>query len=135
MERLADRSNPLPGLAKCALEPIQIIGHIQPHGVLFALSEPDLIVRHVSTNVSTLLGMSPDILLGCSFETVLGARLFETFRSKILSHEPSLAKPLYVPISGREIEMHAIAHRHDGVLIVELELVQGTHSLEPLELN
>jgi chemotaxis family two-component system sensor kinase Cph1 len=135
MERLAERSNPLPGLAKCALEPIHIIGHIQPHGLLFALSEPDLIVRHVSTNVSTLLGMSPDTLLGCSFEKVLGAQLFETFRSQILSDEPFLAKPLYVPVRGRGIEMHAIAHRHDGVLIVELELVHGTHSLEPLELN
>ena len=50
MERLAERSDPVPGLAKCALEPIQIIGRIQPHGLLFALSEPDLIVRHVSTN-------------------------------------------------------------------------------------
>jgi diguanylate cyclase (GGDEF)-like protein len=135
MERLAERSGLPPGLANCALEPIQIIGHIQPHGVLFALSEPDLIVRHVSTNVSTLLGMSPDILLGCSFETVLGAQLFETFRSQILSDEPFLAKPLCVPVIGRGIEMHAIAHRHDGVLIVELELVHGTHSLEPLELN
>jgi len=135
MERLAERSNPLPGLAKCALEPIQIIGHIQPHGLLFALSEPDLIVRHVSTNVSGLLGISPDILLGCSFETVLGAQLFETFRSQILSDEPFLAKPLSFRVSGRGIEMHAIAHRHDGVLIVELELVHGAHSLEPLELN
>jgi diguanylate cyclase (GGDEF)-like protein len=135
MERLAERSALLPGLAKCALEPIQIIGHIQPHGLLFALSEPDLIVRHVSTNISTMLGMSPDILLGHSFETVLGARLFKTFRSQILSDEPFLAKPLFVPVSARGIEMHAIAHRHDGVLIVELELVRGTHSLEPLELN
>jgi len=135
MERSAERSDPLPGVAQCALEPIQIIGHIQPHGLLFALSEPDLIVRHVSSNVSTLLGMSPDILLGCSFETVLGTQLFETFQSQILSNEPFLAKPLYVPISGRGIEMHAIAHRYDGALIVELELVHGTHSLEPLELN
>jgi two-component system, chemotaxis family, sensor kinase Cph1 len=135
MERLAERSNPLPGLAKCALEPIHIIGHIQPHGLLFALSEPDLSVSHVSTNVSTLLGMSPDLLLGCSFETVLGAQLFETFRSQILSDEPFLAKPFYVPGRGRGIKMHATAHRHDGVLIVELELVHGTHSLEPLELN
>jgi chemotaxis family two-component system sensor kinase Cph1 len=135
MERSAERSNPLPDLAKCALEPIQIIGHIQPHGLLFALSEPDLIVRHVSANVSTLLGMSPESLLGCPFETVLGAQLFETFRSQISNDEPFLAKPLCFPVTGRGIEMHAIAHRQDGVLIVELELVHGTHSLEPLELN
>ena len=117
MERSAERSDPLPGVAQCALEPIQIIGHIQPHGLLFALSEPDLIVRHVSSNVSTLLGMSPDILLGCSFEKVLGTQLFETFRSQILSDEPFLAKPLCVPVIGRGIEMHAIAHRHEAFLL------------------
>jgi len=135
MERSAEVCDSLPNLAKCALEPIQIIGHIQPHGLLFALSEPDLIVRQVSANVSTLLGMSPGSLLGHSFETVLGAPLFETFRSQILSDEPFLAKPLYVPVTSRGTEMLATAHRYDGVLIVELELVHGTHSLGPLELN
>jgi diguanylate cyclase (GGDEF)-like protein len=135
MEHLAERSNSLPGLAACSQEPIQIIGHIQPHGLLFALSEPDLIVRQVSTNVSTLLGMSPDLLLGDSFQSVLGAQLFETFRSQTLSGEPFVASSLCLPVRDRGIAMHAIAHRHDGVLIVELELVDGTHSLKPLELN
>jgi diguanylate cyclase (GGDEF)-like protein len=135
MEHLAERSNSLPGLAACSQEPIQIIGHIQPHGLLFALSEPDLIVRHVSTNVSTLLGMSAELLLGHSFQSVLGAPLFETFQSQTLSDESFLANPLCVPVRDRGIEMHAIAHRHDGVLITELELVEGTHSIKPLELN
>jgi diguanylate cyclase (GGDEF)-like protein len=135
MERSAERSNSLPDLAKCALEPIQIIGHIQPHGLLFALSEPDLIVRQVSANVTPLLGMSPESLLGCAFEAVLGAPLFETFRSQISSDKPFMTKSFCFPVASRGIEMQATAHRHDGVLIVELELVRGTHSLEPLELN
>jgi len=135
MERFAEPSNPLPGLLQCAMEPIQIIGHIQPHGLLVALSEPDLIVRHVSTNIFSLLGISPDTLLGASFETILGTPLYETFRSQILSDKPLLAKPICVPVGDRGIEMHATAHRHDGVLIVELELVHGAHSLESLELT
>ena len=135
MEFLAERINPLPNLAECAREPIQIIGHIQPHGLLFALSEPDLIVRQVSVNVVALLGMSPETLLGCSIESVLGAQQFETFRSQVSSDEPLSAKRLRIPANGRAIEMHCIAHRHDGVLIVELDLAHGTHSLEPLELD
>jgi chemotaxis family two-component system sensor kinase Cph1 len=135
MERLVEPSHPLPGLAKCAVEPIHIIGHIQPHGLLLALSEPDLVVRHLSANVSALLGMSPRSLLGRSLETALGGPLFEMFQHQISSGEPFLAKPLCFSVSGREIEMQATAHRHDGVLIVELELLHGAHSLKPLELD
>jgi diguanylate cyclase (GGDEF)-like protein len=135
MEGLVEPSHPLLGLEKCALEPIHMLGLIQPHGLLFALSEPDLVVRHVSANVSALLGMSPQSLLGRSLETVLGVPLFEMFQHQISSGEPFLAKPLCFSVSGREIEMQATTNRHDGVLIVELELVHGAHSLKPLELN
>jgi len=135
MANLAEPITPITDLRGCALEPIQIIGHIQPHGLLFALSEPDLIIRQVSINVSTLLGMSPETLLGCSIESVLGAQQFDTFRSQVLNNEPLSAKLLRIPANGRALEMHCIAHRRDGVLIVELDLVQGTHSLEPLELD
>jgi len=135
MANLAEPIIPIFDLAGCALEPIHFIGYIQPHGLLFALSEPDLIIRQVSTNVSTLLEMSPETLLGCSIDRVLGAEQFETFRSQVLNNEPLSAKLLRIPANGRAVEMHCIAHRHDGVLIVELDLVQGTHSLEPLELD
>jgi light-regulated signal transduction histidine kinase (bacteriophytochrome) len=37
--------------ARCAQEQVQLIGRIQPHAVLFALSEPDLLVQQVSGNV------------------------------------------------------------------------------------
>jgi light-regulated signal transduction histidine kinase (bacteriophytochrome) len=63
------------GLDRCAQEPVHIIGQIQPHGMLFAISEPDLIVRQVSANVSALLGMAPETILDRSFEAVLGAQL------------------------------------------------------------
>jgi len=59
-------------LERCAQEPIHVIGSIQPHGVLFALSEPDLVVRQVSTNVFDFYGITLDSLLGKSFEMVLG---------------------------------------------------------------
>ena len=70
MAHLAEPINPIPDLTGCALEPIQIIGHIQPHGLLFALSEPDLLVKQVSTNITTLLGVSPESVLDRAFEAV-----------------------------------------------------------------
>jgi diguanylate cyclase (GGDEF)-like protein len=135
MAQLAESINRNPALSACALEPIQIIGHIQPHGLLFALSEPDLMVQQVSANISTVLGVSPETLLGCSIESVLGTTQFHSFRSEVLTGEPFSAKLCRIPAEGRVIEMHCVAHRHDGVLIVELDPVLGTHSIEPLELD
>ena len=38
-------------LDNCAREPIHVPGSIQPRGVLLAVTEPDLVVRHASENV------------------------------------------------------------------------------------
>jgi light-regulated signal transduction histidine kinase (bacteriophytochrome) len=52
-------SNVAEQLDQCAQEQVQLIGHIQPHGLLFALSEPDLTVRQVSSNVDSVLVSPP----------------------------------------------------------------------------
>ena len=57
---------------RCAQEPIHIIGRIQSHGMLFALSEPDLVVRAASVNAAEVLGLAMDAIVGASFESVLG---------------------------------------------------------------
>ena len=120
---------------KCAREPIHIIGHIQSHGMLFALSEPDLVVRQVSVNVSALLGSPPETLLDRTFEDVLGAQQFALFRSLALSKVALEEKPLPVQLAGGALAVLCAAHRRDGVLIVELELQDGAFSFEPLSLN
>jgi chemotaxis family two-component system sensor kinase Cph1 len=54
----------LVGLDDCAQEPIHVPGAVQPHGVLFVLREPQLIILQVSENVGLFLGISPEGLLG-----------------------------------------------------------------------
>jgi light-regulated signal transduction histidine kinase (bacteriophytochrome)/CheY-like chemotaxis protein len=120
---------------RCAQEPVQLIGCIQPHGLLFALGEPDLLVRQVSTNIADLLGMSPETVLGQSLERVLGPQQFERLRSQLLSGVPRASCLVRVPRSGSLLEMNCITHRYDGVLIAELELREGAHSLEPLDID
>jgi light-regulated signal transduction histidine kinase (bacteriophytochrome)/CheY-like chemotaxis protein len=132
MENFKEASIPL--LDRCAQEPIHIIGHIQGHGLLFALSEPDLIIRQVSANVFVLLGFSPEMLLGQPFEIVLGAQ-FERFRAQVLNEGGIGTTPLRVIVGGSPVEMNCISHRQDDVLIAELEMIQGAHSLEPLNLD
>ena len=134
---IVEQRGTLPDLDRSAQEQVQIIGSIQPHGVLFALSEADLVVRQVSANISLLLGISPDLVLGRSFEAVLGAEQFARFRSQVLGGEPLAATQLRVPVSGSalEMQMYCAPHRHDGVLLAELEPSQGAHSLEPLDID
>ncbi len=120
---------------RCAMEPVQLIGRIQSHGLLFVLSEPDLQVQQVSSNVSALLGMSLEETLGRSFQDVLGEQQFESFRSQALTGEPFAASPANIIHRGSTLETYCIAHRHDDVLIVELELREGAHSLGPLNVD
>ena len=125
----------VPGLDRCAQEQVQIIGQIQPHGLLFALSEPDLVVRQVSANISAFLGMSPESVLDRPFESVLGAQLFEAFHAQLTSDAGSSVASFHIPQRGSAVEAQCIAHRQDGVLIVELEPIEGAHSLAPLDFD
>jgi diguanylate cyclase (GGDEF)-like protein len=119
-------------LDRCAREPIHIIGHIQAHGLLFALSEPDLTVRQVSANVGALIGLTPASVLGQSFENVVGPRQFEAFRALVRTNDFQAPDPIRMFAGDKKHEMNCVAHRQDGMLIVELELRRGAHSLEPL---
>jgi light-regulated signal transduction histidine kinase (bacteriophytochrome)/CheY-like chemotaxis protein/HPt (histidine-containing phosphotransfer) domain-containing protein len=125
----------VPDLDRCAQEQVQIIGQIQPHGLLFALSEPDLVVRQVSANISAFLGMSPELVLDRPFESVLGAQLFEAFHAQLTSDAGSSVASFHIPQRGSAVEAQCIAHRQDGVLIVELEPIEGAHSLAPLDFD
>lgn len=125
---------PLSDLDQCAREPVHTIGQIQPHGLLFAISEPDLIVRQVSANVLDFLGVSPQVVLGNSAKAALGAEQFEVFRSQVLGGDAP-SGPFRMRLGGRALEMDCMAHRQDGVLIAELELVDGAHSLAPVNVD
>jgi light-regulated signal transduction histidine kinase (bacteriophytochrome) len=115
---------------RCAQEPIHIIGHIQPHGLLFALSEPDLVVRQASANATDVLGIAADTLVGASFEMVLGAGHFAAFQAELHRDGAIAAHPLRVCLGPRAIEMSCIAHRNDDVLVVELEFLADAHTFD-----
>jgi light-regulated signal transduction histidine kinase (bacteriophytochrome)/CheY-like chemotaxis protein len=120
---------------RCAQEQVQIIGRIQSHGLLFALSEPDLIVRQVSANVSTVLGIRPEEVLGRSIRNVLGAEQFETFQSQLLDGPLIPAMPVRLPVGNSMLETYCIAHRQQEVLIVEFEFLEGARSLRTLDID
>ncbi|ROO32106.1 ATP-binding protein [Pseudomonas sp. 7SR1] len=106
-------------LANCADEPIRFPGAIQPHGVLVMLSEPDFVIRQVSANVSQLMGHDPEALLGQTLDVLLGpeqaAAILDARRIEA-GHDNA---PLDILVNRHRFD--ALVHRHQGVLIVELE--------------
>lgn len=112
-------------LDNCADEPIQFPGAIQPHGLLFTLSEPDWAVLQVSANVQTLLGMSPEQVVGRPLQDVLGDERVAAIRNASTQRSLTESQQLLMHFNG--IDFEAMLHRNEGVLVLELE-IQDPHA-------
>jgi len=107
-------------LANCADEPIRFPGAIQPHGLLLTLSEPALEIIQISANVETLLARPAEALIGQPLRNLLGddhaAAVSEALQQPVFAD----AGPLHFRLNG--IAFEGLLHRHQGVLILELEI-------------
>lgn len=110
-------------LTNCDKEPIHIPGSIQPHGVLFVLREPGLKITCVSESSAAMLGLAPSELLGRDLTELLepsqGAGLAQTLQGPDLRAINPLK--LTLTTAGEQRFFDAIAHRHKGHLLLELE--------------
>lgn len=115
-------------LANCADEPIRYPGAIQPHGLLVTLTEPDLRIQQISTNVHALFGLTAESLLGQPLCALTGDEAALAVRKA--SEYPSLseAPPLALSLQGGDYE--GLLHREEGVLVLELELKPDASALE-----
>jgi two-component system, chemotaxis family, sensor kinase Cph1 len=126
--------------AQCDAEPIHIPGGIQPHGYLLCLSTTFAIVQ-ASENVATLVGSPLEQLLGEPVDVVIGAaaaaRVMHAAATAMLDEAPLylgvISNPRFTPreaahqhlstaTDGPELDI--TMHRHDGNLIVELEVAR-----------
>ncbi|MEG5266232.1 ATP-binding protein [Pseudomonas sp. JDS28PS106] len=112
-------------LANCADEPIQYPGAIQPHGLLFTLSEPDWRIWQVSANVEALLGVAPETVVGQPLEDVLGEEWTSRIRELATAQLAGDVQQLLMSVNG--VEFEALLHRSQDVLVLELE-VQDPHA-------
>ncbi len=106
-------------LTNCDREPIHIPGRVQGHGVLLALSEPDLKVVQLSENLTSLTGLAAEKVLGSPIDHLVGREDIDRCRGWLLSPEVREASPIRLTVRG--VVFDATAHRHNGVLILELE--------------
>lgn len=107
-------------LTNCDREPIHIPGLVQAHGVLLALDE-NLYIKQISENCAVHFGKSAGELLNQPLEILLDEEFLDYFKTEILPQTIE-ANPVYlnpVNINGNFFE--AVAHRFQGVLILEFE--------------
>jgi two-component system, chemotaxis family, sensor kinase Cph1 len=111
-------------LSNCDRELVQFPGAIQGHGAMLIVDESNYIIRQVSENCGALIGLTAEDLLGKSIEQVFGARAPELLEQL---HRMSLENgPVHVvreSFAGSTKGVNIFAHRCDGVLILELELI------------
>ena len=114
-------------LSNCEREPIHIPGSIQPHGVLLACSEPGLVVQVASGNCAALLGLGPGDVLGRTLGEVMPGALAGAVA--FAAAAGGTAEPRQVSgavsIGGEPVEVDAVVHRSDGLLVLEIEPADG----------
>lgn len=110
-------------LTNCDREPIHIPGSVQPHALILVLAEPSLSVLQASANAPERLGLPLEELLQKTLPQLLSASdsayLEKHVLSKHLEASPHYLPPLKVGPAGQSFE--ALLHRHQGLLILELE--------------
>ncbi len=113
-------------LDNCAAEPIHIPGAIQPHGVLLAVTEPDLLVALTSTNVGTWFGAAPIAPIGQPLAALIGAANRDAIDAARQGDWVQRRDDVELWLDGRPLV--ATLHRTDGWLVIEIEAVD---SIEP----
>lgn len=110
-------------LTNCDREPIHIPGSIQPHGFLLALLEPDLTIVQLSVNTGDHSKLEPQDLLDKNLDTVLADEYIDIIRTNLANFDLE-KNPLYLftaPVKGQDTGFDWIAHKIDGLLILEAE--------------
>jgi len=104
-------------------EPIHIPGCIQPHGLLFALQEPELTFLQVSNNTFDFFGLQPHELLEKNIDKLLNEDQVNYLKKFINSEDIKEVNPLNLTleINAQKIAFDCIVHRANNSLILELE--------------
>ncbi len=112
-------------LTKLDESPIHLWGHIQPHGVLFVLEEPNLKILQTSTNTLKFFGITPEAIIEQTLDDIFDSFQIEQVKAGLLRDNLDFINPtkLWARVNGDDyVIFDAVFHRNSvGHLILELE--------------
>lgn len=115
-------------LTNCDRELVQYPAAVQSHGAMLVVDEPNYTILQASENCQHLIGQAAKDLLGKTIADVFG-----TSAPKMVErlHRMSLENgPVHVvreSFAGSTSGVNIFAHRCDGVLILELEVISDSN--------
>lgn len=116
-------NQPEANLTNCDREPIHIPGAILPHGAMLVMNADDLTVVQAAGDVSGLLGIELDALLGKSLAVVFRPDQIDHVHALVADFD--LAKPRHLldPLMrvAPDRPLDASLHRSNGSLVLEFE--------------
>jgi light-regulated signal transduction histidine kinase (bacteriophytochrome)/CheY-like chemotaxis protein len=124
---MTDFAAPVPSepidLSNCDREPIHIPGHIQAYGCLLVLQEPELTILQASGNTDKFLGREVESLIGKNLERILPKSEGKKVVQFVLQNDSGHFGPFTLDPGDRKKigKLTATLHRHDGLLIFEVE--------------
>ncbi|MEO8705240.1 MAG: ATP-binding protein, partial [Kofleriaceae bacterium] len=108
-------------LSQCDREPVHIPGVIQPHGLFFVLDPEGLTILCASENTECLIGIAAADLVGRSIASIASLVDGTALAAALREDDLEQYNPRALRFSSASAAFEAIAHRHDGRLILECE--------------
>jgi light-regulated signal transduction histidine kinase (bacteriophytochrome) len=120
------------------LEPVHFASSIQPHGVLFVLSNSELVILQTSANVENYFGVSPQDLIGQPLGLLLDGSEITLIQQELnrLNHSSSnrfRRSSLRLWQNGQSF--NGVLYRSFDCIVLELELAIADSEVQPLQLH
>lgn len=123
-------------LTNCDREQIQFAAHVQPFGCLIAVSS-DWLIRHASMNVSALLGVQAEEIIGTPLTDIVNADAIRMFQSGLQRSAGTQAVDRHFNIAllkNSDTTFDVGVHQIDGTVILDIEPHDATDTTDHIAL-
>lgn len=115
-------------LTNCDLEPIHILGAVQPFGFLLAISN-EWVIRRVSANSAQFIGKAPDELIGAALTSVFEAEAVHAIRNRmaLLRGEDAVERLFGLQLIADGPRFDLAIHISERSMVIEVEPAPDVH--------
>ncbi|HWA92534.1 MAG TPA: HWE histidine kinase domain-containing protein [Rhizomicrobium sp.] len=120
-------------LTNCDREPIHLLGHVQPFGVLIGVT-PDWTIAHVSENVAQFLRVEPRAVLGKALSSLLSEEAIHAIRGRmqLLTGPDAVERVFRVQLVQGGADFDVAVHRSGKTVVIEAEPSAVPENIDPI---